>query len=65
VGAGVRLALIDHRQAQHLLHEIKPVIAEVARAMADKDVCEIGGCLPLADIMAAHHERAEIRLFMS
>jgi urease accessory protein len=65
VGAAVRLALIDHRQAQHLLHEIKPVIAEVARAMADKDVREIGGCLPLADIMAAHHERAEIRLFMS
>lgn len=64
-GAAVRLAVIDHRRAQHLLHAIKPLIAEVAYAAADKDVCEIGGCLPLADIMAAHHERADIRLFMS
>jgi urease accessory protein len=65
VGAAIRLAVIDHRRAQHLLHEIKPVIIEVAHAVADRDVREIGGCLPLADIMAAHHERAEIRLFMS
>ena len=64
-GAAVRLALIDHRRAQHLLHESKPVIVEVAHAMADKDVREIGGCLPLVDIMAAHHERAPVRLFMS
>jgi urease accessory protein UreF len=28
-------------------------------------VREIGGCQPLADIMAAHHERSEVRLFMS
>jgi urease accessory protein len=64
-GAAVRLAVIDHRRAQHLLHGIKPIIAEVACAAADKDVCEIGGCLPRVDIMAAQHERAEVRLFMS
>jgi urease accessory protein len=64
-GAAVRLAVIDHRRAQHLLHGIKPIIVEVAHAMAEKGVREIGGCLPLVDIMAAHHERAEVRLFMS
>jgi urease accessory protein len=64
-GAAVRLAVSDHRGAQRLLHEIKPVIADVARAAADSDVYEIGGCLPRADILAMHHERADIRLFAS
>lgn len=63
--AAVRLAVSDHRQAQHLLHGVKPVVVEVARAAADMDGSAIAGCLPLADIMAARHERAEVRLFAS
>jgi urease accessory protein len=64
-GSAVRLGVIDHRQAQHLLHAVKPLISEVAHSALDKEVHEIGGCQPLADIMAAHHERSEVRLFMS
>jgi urease accessory protein len=62
-GAAVRLAVSDHRGAQRLLHEIKPVIVDVAHAAAESDAHEIGGCLPLADILAMHHERADVRLF--
>jgi urease accessory protein len=63
--AAIRLALIDHRAAQALLHSLKPVIAETVRENIDKDVREIASNLPLADVMAMRHERADVRLFMS
>ena len=63
--AAIRLALIDHRAAQSLLHSLKPVIATVVRENIDKDVREIASNLPLADVMAMRHERADVRLFMS
>jgi urease accessory protein len=65
VGACVRLAAIDHRVAQVVLHWLKPVIAEAARAACGKGVRDIAGCVPLIDVMAMRHERAEVRLFMS
>lgn len=65
VGACVRLAAIDHRVAQVVLHRLTPVIAEAASAARDKDVRDIAGCTPLIDIMAMRHEQAEVRLFMS
>jgi urease accessory protein len=65
VGASVRLAAVDHRVAQVVLHRLKPVIAEAARAARDKGVRDIAGCVPLVDVMAMRHERAEVRLFMS
>lgn len=65
VGASVRLAAIDHRVAQAVLHRLKPIITEAARAARDKGVQDIAGCVPLVDIMAMRHERAEVRLFVS
>lgn len=64
-GAAIRLAAIDHRVAQLVLHRLKPVIAEVAHAASDQTVEDIAGCVPLVDIMAMRHERAEVRLFMT
>ncbi len=65
VAAAVRLAMIDHRLAQVILHQLKPVIAEIARANCTKSVQDIASCAPLIDVMAMRHERAELRLFMS
>jgi urease accessory protein len=65
VAAAVRLSLIDHVVAQVVLHRLKPVIAEVARANRDKGVRDITSCVPRIDVMAMQHERAEVRLFMS
>jgi urease accessory protein len=64
-GAAIRLALIDHRTAQRLLHNFKPVIVDVVHENIDKGVRGIASGLPLADVMAMHHERADTRLFMS
>ncbi|MGN6359107.1 MAG: urease accessory protein UreF [Thermomicrobiales bacterium] len=65
VGASVRLGALDHRVAQAVLHQLKPVIAETAHAAQDQDVADIGGCVPLVDIMTMRHEQADVRLFMS
>jgi urease accessory protein len=63
--AAVRLALIDHRAAQDVLHRVRPVIAEAAVAAVDRDVTHIRGCMPLLDLMSMRHEQAELRLFAS
>lgn len=65
VAAAVRLAVIDHRMAQAVLHRLKPVIVESAQAALDRDVREIASCVPRIDIMAMRHERAAVRLFVS
>jgi urease accessory protein len=65
VGAALRLRLADHRQAQVILHAVGPVIEQVAHDAAERDVHDLGGFAPMADIMSAQHERAEARLFAS
>lgn len=65
VGAGLRMRLTDHRHAQVILHGIGPVIEQVTADAVARDVEDIGGCAPVADIMSARHERAEARLFAS
>lgn len=65
IGSAVRLAIIDHRFAQAVLHALKPVIAEVARIHCESRVQDIASSTPLIDIMAMRHERAELRLFVS
>jgi urease accessory protein len=64
-GAAVRLGVIDHRGAQRLVHALKPVVAEVVRENVDKGVHEIASTVPLVDVMAMHHERADGRLFIT
>jgi urease accessory protein len=63
--AAIRLGLIDHRGAQAMLHQARPVIASAAREVIDRDVRQISSCTPLLDVMAMRHEQAELRLFAS
>lgn len=65
VGAALRLRLTDHRRAQVVLRTTASVIAEVTTAAVNRDLADLGGCVPVADIMSARHERAEARLFAS
>ncbi|MEV0323120.1 urease accessory protein UreF [Streptomyces sp. NPDC050658] len=65
VGAALRLRLTDHRRAQVVLRTTAPVIAEVTTAAVRRDLADLGGCVPAADIMSGRHERAEARLFAS
>jgi urease accessory protein len=65
VGAALRLRLTDHRGAQVLLRRAQPVIETVTADAVARPVHDIGGFVPVADIMSARHERAEARLFTS
>ncbi|KAD3633231.1 urease accessory protein [Arthrobacter yangruifuii] len=65
VGAALRLRLTDHRQAQAVLLETAGVIEQATEAALERDLADLGGCAPMADIMSARHERAEARLFAS
>ncbi|MET8540368.1 urease accessory UreF family protein [Kitasatospora sp. NPDC004799] len=65
VGAALRLRLTDHRKAQVLLRAAAPVIREVVSGALERDLADLGGCVPVADVMSGRHERAEARLFMS
>ena len=63
VGAALRLRLTDHRRAQIALRAAAPVIREVTAAALARELPDLGGCAPLADVMSARHERAEARMF--
>lgn len=63
VSAAVRLGLVDHRSAQVLLHQARPVTAATALEAIGRGACEISSCTPLLDVMAMRHEHAELRLF--
>jgi urease accessory protein len=65
LGAVLRMSLVDHRQVQAMIHRLKPTIIDVARDACTREVWEIGGCAPLAEVMSMRHEMAEIRLFAS
>ncbi|HEX8856638.1 MAG TPA: urease accessory UreF family protein, partial [Thermoleophilaceae bacterium] len=65
VGAAMRLGLVDHRGAQALLHQARPVIATTALEVNDRDASRISSCTPFLDVMAMRHEQAELRLFAS
>ncbi|MEZ0066370.1 urease accessory protein [Streptacidiphilus sp. MAP12-20] len=65
VSAGLRLRLTDHRRAQITLRALAPVIAEVTAEALERELADLGGCVPVADVMSGRHERAEARMFAS
>ncbi|QCX27821.1 urease accessory protein UreF [Nocardioides jishulii] len=63
LGAALRLRLTDHVHAQVLLHRLAPEIAEVATSAVERELDDMGGFVPMADVVSAQHERAPARLF--
>lgn len=65
VAAAVRLAVTDHRTAQAVLADVRPVLVDAARQAVRSDVSRIASHTPLLDVMAMRHEETELRLFAS
>ncbi|WP_187438144.1 urease accessory protein UreF [Actinomadura decatromicini] len=64
--AAVRLGRIDFRRAQALLREVRPeLVAAADTALAVRDPRDLHASAPAADAVAALHERAEARLFVT
>lgn len=65
LGAAQRLVRLGHTEAQRLLADLHPVAAETIEANADRTADELEPFAPLVDVLAAEHERADRRLFVS
>ena len=65
LGAALRLRLTDHRHLQVVLHALADDIAEVAAQAARRELDDMGGFAPMADVASAQHEQAPARLFAS
>ena len=65
LGAAQRLLSLGHTDAQRIITELKPVVAEAVAASADRTIDQLTPFAPLVDVAAAEHERARRRLFVS
>ncbi|MFI6483797.1 urease accessory protein UreF [Nonomuraea sp. NPDC050663] len=64
--AAVRLGRTDFRRAQALLREARPDLEAAARmAQAVEEPADLHSSVPVADTVAATHERAPARLFVT
>jgi urease accessory protein UreF len=53
---------LDHIRAQRALHELKPLLVQVASQAAATPYRAMRSFAPAIDVMQMHHERASVRL---
>jgi urease accessory protein len=63
LGAGLRLGLVDHLQAQATAHRLRHRLAGLTERALATPVDELGGWTPGLDAAAASHQHADRRLF--
>lgn len=65
LGAAQRLLSLGHTDAQRVLAALQPEMRAAVAASADRSLAEMASFVPLVDVLAAEHERADRRLFVS
>jgi urease accessory protein len=65
LGAAQRLLSLGHTDAQRILDDLRPVVSEAVDDSADRTLATMAPFSPLVDVLAAEHERADRRLFVS
>lgn len=65
LGAAQRLLRVGHTEIQAVLTDCRPAVARAWDRHADRSVESMTPFAPLVDVVAAEHERAERRLFLS
>jgi len=65
LGAAQRLLALGHTDAQRLLDALQSVMVDVVDDSAARSLAEMIPFTPLVDVLAADHERAQRRLFVS
>jgi urease accessory protein len=64
LGAAQRLLPLGHTDAQRILDDLRPVVTEAVDDSA-RPIDEMAPFAPLVEVIAAEHERADRRLFVS
>jgi urease accessory protein len=65
LGAAQRLLSLGHTDAQRILNALQPVMITAVNDSSGRALQDMTPFAPLIDILAADHERAERRLFVS
>jgi urease accessory protein len=65
LGAALRLMRVSHVDTQRMLYALNADADEAYRTAAAADLDDMAGFAPLAEILAAVHVRAHVRLFMN
>lgn len=65
LGAAQRLMPLGHTDAQRVLRGLQPVVVEAVEESAGRSIERMAPFAPVVDVLAAEHERAERRLFVS
>lgn len=65
LGAALRLMRVSYVDTQAVLLEINGTAEQAYQRIADASLNQMAGFAPLADILAASHVRAHVRMFMN
>jgi urease accessory protein len=65
LGAAQRLLSLGHTDAQRILDDLRPVMVAAVEDSDGRPLDSMSPFAPLVDVLAADHERAERRLFVS
>src|SRR5437867_3316444 len=65
LGASLRLMRVSHVDTQAILYDLNERAEAAYETAAAARLCDMAGFAPLADILAAVHTKAHVRLFMN
>ncbi len=65
VGAALRLGLIQHFDAQKIIHSIKPIISQTVEEYSNKSLFEMWQFAPQVDIVQMSHEKMDSKMFIT
>jgi urease accessory protein len=65
LGAALRLMKVGHVDTQRMLYRLNADVAAAYEIAAAADLSDMAGFAPLAEILAAVHVKAHVRLFMN
>lgn len=65
VGAALRLGMIQHFDAQGIIHRLKPSMLRAARDSSGADIHEMWQFAPQAEINQMRHERLDSKMFIT
>ncbi|HUP07937.1 MAG TPA: urease accessory protein UreF [Caldimonas sp.] len=65
LGAALRLMKVSHVDTQRMLYEVLADVDAAYEHAAAAQLCDMAGFAPLAEILAAVHVKAHVRLFMN
>jgi urease accessory protein len=65
LGAAQRLLSLGHTDAQRILDDLRPAVVDAVEDSEGRTMDDMTPFAPLVDILAADHERAQRRLFVS